>query len=490
MPISSTKYGAKEKNLKKKTNLPHFFRMKNIYIGLLGLLALVACDDTTDTLGLYPESDEISTSSAIFDVHTKTLKMERVLSNNTKCYLGKVTDPETDAEIKADFLAQFNTLENYEFPDAELMVKNEAGEIEADSVEIRLYFEDFFGDATTPMKLHVYELNPDNIISEEEDYYSDIDLAAYTKPGQAPLVEKVFAATDYSVDESVSESSNYYKNVRIVLPKEYGTYILKKYYENPQNFANSYNFIRNVCPGFYFQLAGGNGTMLYLDVSTLNVYFRYKEKGEIVDGMSRFSATPEVIQSNRIENSNLDALAAQTQYTYLKTPAGLCTEMTLPIDEIYKSHPTDSISRAQITLTRYNSYEQDKYALGTPQTLLMVRKQDMEKFFSNKQVADNRTSYTTSFDENYNTYTFSNISRLISFSRNERLLEAAKEGITPEEWTAQHPDWNKVALIPVTVSTNTSGYQVSVTHDMKMNSVRLVGGETPIRMQVIYSKFN
>ncbi len=465
--------------------------MKSIYVGLLGLLlALTACDDNTSTLGLYPDTDEIDTSDSILDVRTRTSKLERIPSNSTTCYLGRVTDPETNAEIKSEFLAQFNTLENYDLPPFKDMVKNEAGEIEADSVELRLYFEDYFGDANNPMKVNVYELDSENIISEEGTYYSDINLSSYAKPNTAPLARKVFTATDYTVDENTSSSSDYYKNIRIILPKEYGTYILRKYYENPQFFENSYTFIRNVCPGFYFQLAGGNGTMLYLDVSTLNIYFRYMEDENVIDGMSRFAATPEVIQSNRIENSNLDDLVAQTQCTYLKTPAGLCTEMTLPIDEIYANHPTDSVSRAQITLTRYNSYEQDKYALGTPQTLLMVRKQDMETFFGEKKVADGHTSYTTSFDATYNTYTFSNISRLISFCRNEKQSEARKLGITPEEWAAQNPDWNKVMLIPVTVSTNTSGYQVSVTHDMKMNSVRLVGGDTPIRMQVIYSKFN
>jgi hypothetical protein len=51
-----------------------------------------------------------------------------------------------------------------------------------------------------------------------------------------------------------------------------------------------------------------------------------------------------------------------------------------------------------------------------------------------------------------------------------------------------------VVLIPVKVSstTNSQGVsqQVSVAHDMDMNSVRLVGGPgQPIQMQVIYSKY-
>lgn len=465
--------------------------MKKKYVSfILATLLFAACDDNTSTLGIFPETDGISTSYSIYNVYTQSLLLDSVLSNSTKCYLGQVTDPETGAEIQADFLAQFNTLENYELPPYENMVKNASGEIEADSVEIRLYYDNYYGDRDNPMKMEIYELDKNNVIREDSIYYSNINLNEYIRPGQAPLTQKVFSAIDYTVNDAILGSSSYVPNVRVVLPKEYGTMILRKYYENPLFFANSFNFIRNVCPGFYFKLTGGSGTMLYMDVSTLNVFFRYKEGDQEISGMSRFSATPEVIQSNRFKNKNLTGLLDRTDCTYLKTPAGLCTELTLPVDEIYAEHAKDSVSRAQITLTRYNSLIQDQYALGTPSKILLVRKKDMYSFFEQNKVSDNRTAYTTSFDAVYNTYTFSNISRLISYCHNEKITEAKAQGLSQEEWASRTPDWNKVVLIPVTVNTNNSGAEVSVTNDMSMNSIRLVGGSTPLRMQVIYSKFN
>ncbi len=465
--------------------------MKTKYAGLLlGAIAFAACDDNTSTLGIYPGTDGISSSSSVFNVYTRSLALDSVLGNNAKCYLGQVTDPETGLEIKADFLAQFSTLENYELPAYENMVKNAAGEIEADSVEIRLYYESYYGDKNNPMKMEVYELDTANVVKEDTLYYSNADLSTYLAPNKGPIARKVFAAADYTVDENISGSSSYYPNIRVMLPKAYGTFILKKYYENPQYFANSFNFIRHVCPGFYFKLTGGNGTMIYMDVSTLNVYFRYKEGKEELAGMSRFSATPEVIQNNRFENKDLTPLLNETACTYLKTPAGLCTELSLPVDAIYNEHAGDSVSRAQITLTRYNGHSQNEYSLGIPSKILLVRKKDMYTFFEQKKVSDNRTTYITSFDETYNTYTFSNVSRLISYCYNEKIAEAAKAQLTPEEWAARNPDWNKVVLIPVTVDTDNSGTEVSVNNDMKMNSIRLVGGSTPIQMQVIYSKFN
>ena len=134
----------------------------------------------------------------------------------------------------------------------------------------------------------------------------------------------------------------------------------------------------------------------------------------------------------------------------------------------------------------------------------------MYSFFRNHNVADGRTSYTTSFSSTYNSYTFSNICRLLSYCMHEKtqaLVEENKErkskGLSTYseaewdvEWAMRNPDWNKVVLIPVATSSNSynSSYgninqQVSVSHDLSLNSVRLVGGDTKLTMQVVYSKF-
>ena len=83
----------------------------------------------------------MNASASVYVASTHSLLADSVLSNSNSSYLGRMTDPETNMQIKAEFLAQFGTLENYEFPAYDLMVKNEQGEIEADSIEIRLYFE-------------------------------------------------------------------------------------------------------------------------------------------------------------------------------------------------------------------------------------------------------------------------------------------------------------------------------------------------------------
>ena len=476
-----------------------------ILLWAAGILSLASCNDNTASMGIFPDSDGIISYPQTFEITTRSVALDSVKANSTTCFLGSITDPETGADITADFVAQFYTFEDYTFPDKSLMVKKVDGEdqrgiVWCDSIDVKLYYSSYYGDANNPMKLEAYKLDPKNILSEDSIYYTNLDLSQFKfKEGSdaMPIASRVFTPVDYNDSELTQSSSGYAAGVYMHLDRQLGQTMLEKYYENPDYYHNSYSFIRNVMPGLYFRTSAGKGTMLKLYVSTMNLYFRYYDEKEdsVLTGMARFSATPEVIQSTRFQNGKMDELVDDETCTYLKTPAGIATEMTLPINEVFAGeHVSDSISLASVTLTRYNKKDQNDYQLGTPSELLMVRKQDYHDFFSEGRVSNNRTSYTTSFSSTYNTYTFTNISRLISYCRNEKVTKAREQGITEEEWERENPDRNKVLLIPVVTSNssvNTTGnVQVSVNHDMSLNSIRLVGGNTKINMQVVYSKFH
>lgn len=455
--------------------------------------AMTSCDEDTATMGIVPDSDVISSTTHLIDFTTRTVALDSVVANSTYSYLGQVDDPETGSTVKAEFVAQFHTFENYSLPETSTIVKNDAGEIEADSVELRLYFTSYFGDGNNPMRVGVYEIDKEHVLSETDTYYSSTDLSAFIAEGAAPLTQKVFTPSDYSLDESERTSSTHYDNVRIRLPLAFGTRLLRTIVEHPEFFVDSWQFTHNVLPGFYFQVQGGTGTMLNLNVSALNVYFRYVQDDSTYVGVSRFSATPEVIQSTSIQNSNLSTLLRNDlPYTYLKSPAALATEITLPVDEVYVGHEQDSVARARIIMTCYNSLSES--AFSSPSTLLMLKKSESKSFFADHRVADGITSFTTSFEGSYNTYTFSNISRLLANLFHEKQEGMKAEGLTSEQWNTRHPDWNRVLLIPVAVTTVTNQStgvetQVGISHDFALTSVRLVGGTKPLQMQVVYSSY-
>lgn len=458
---------------------------------------LTACEEDTGSLGIVDNSDLITSSDATFEVRSASVLLDSVVANSAKSYLGEVIDEQTQTSIRAEFLTQFHTFEDYKLPDASLIVKNDAGEYEADSVEVRLYFQKFYGLVNNPMKILVYELDKDNILREDSTYYSNIRISDYVAADAQPLASKVFTPVDYNLPESERTSTERYANVQVRLPKTYGTRILRSAIEHPEWFANSWQFIHHVCPGLYFKLQSGTGTMLELDVSALNVFFRYRDADEdtIYQAVSRFSATAEVIQSTSFRNSDLQFLINDPKpYTYLKSPAGIATELTLPVDEVFQGHEGDSINRARLILTRMNSTSQSDNVLPAPQNLLLVRKRNINSFFRERSLANSVTSFTTSLDATYNTYTFNNLSTLLSYLYHEKRAGMASEGLTSAQWNATHPDWNKVLVTPVSITTNTSSsgtsYQTSVSHDFSLTSARLVGGTKPLEMQVIYSGYH
>lgn len=473
-------------------------RIKLAYIAVVATaIHFAACDENTGSMGIITDNDAISSTTETFQIHSTTLPLDSVVAGTTKSYIGQVYDPETGALVKADFMAQFHTFEDYVLPDESTIVKNDAGEIEADSVEVRLYFTDYFGDGNNPAKIYVYELDKNNILREDQTYYATDRLEQFLPEDAQPLAQKVFTPKDYSLTEAERTSSSHYDNVRIRLPKEWGTKLLQTAIAHPDYFQDSWQFIHNVLPGFYFKMQSGLGTMLTLDVSALNVYFRYVIDDSTYVGISRFSATPEVIQSSSFQNEGLDKLlnAGPQPYTYIKTPAALITELTLPVDEVYAGHETDSITRARIILSKYNSSTQSSYALDTPQQLLLLPKADLNTFFKNHKVADGIVSYTTSFASSYNTYTFENVCRLLASMHRQKVETMRNEGLSAAQYQEKYPDWNKVAVVPVVVATYTDQLtsvtrQTSVTHDFSLSSIRLKGGTEPIDMQVVYSSYH
>ena len=472
--------------------------MNKKYATLVGIaaMAFAACQDDTASLGIFAEQDLLESETKSFNITSRSHLIGTIEASSTKGYLGCVWDPETETEIRAEFIAQFHTFENYTIPSRESLKLDADGHPVADSVEVRLYFTDFYGDADNPMNISVYELDRENVFGEDNIYPSSTDIREYIPDDAKPLARKVFTVEDYTVSESQRTSTSYNKNVRVMLPISYGADILDKALNHPEYFVDSWHFLRSVCPGMAFVLEGGRGTMISLDVSALNVYFNYTKDDSTYVGIARFAATPEVIQLTQINNTGLQRLVDETDkpYTYLKSPAAIATELTLPVDEVFRGHENDSISRARVILQRYNSYEQSPYALGAPSSLLMVLKDSVYSFFAKHKTSDGKIAQTTSFTSSMNVYAFTNIGRLLANMRDIKLSGMQNEGLSEESWMAAHPDWNKVLLVPVSIKTVTNSSsnvvtQVSVVHDYSLTSTRIVGGTLPIEMNVIYSSY-
>lgn len=480
---------------------------------VIAALTFAACDDTTEGIGgsITNKIDNINISNSAFNVTTKSIVADSVLSRNNTGLIGNMKDPETGNYVKGDYMTQLSVLPTFSVDTLDYIKKANNGSIEADSCYLLVSYNASYGDTIAPMKVTAYEMTKP--MAEDQEYYSDYDA-----------FEKGWVNENnqhWSNNYNLSNTSDV-KNFKIYLNKmytkdgktykNYGSYIMQTYAEHPEYFKTNYKFLHNVCPGFYIKNVGGTGNMAKIWNTELIFYWTrhktIKAKDGVTDstavsiGYNRFDGTEEVLQLNKIENDteNLKKLASQEDWTYLKSPAGIFTEVTLPIDDIMKGHEKDTLNTATISFPRLNNVDEDNpYNFATPSTILMVQKDSLQSFFEKSKLADSRTSYTTSYSSTgtyKNAYTFQNIANLVSAMYKNK---------------GKSENWDKVVLVPVNVITTTQGYTTvisKINHDMSLASTRLIVGTDdpnkdyttdektgkklasgPIRIKVIYSKF-
>ena len=482
---------------------------------VIAALTFAACDDTTEGIGgsITNKIDNINISDSAFNVTTKSIVAGAVLSRNNTGLIGKMKDPETGNYVKGDYMTQLSVLPTFSVDTLDYIKQANGGSIEADSCYLLVSYNASYGDTIAPMKVTAYEMTKP--MAEDQEYYSDYDAFK----AEAGWVSE--NNQHWSSNYNLSNTSDV-KNFKIYLNKEYkkggktyknyGSYIMQTYAEHPEYFKTNYKFLHNVCPGFYIKNVGGTGNMAKIWNTELIFYWKRQKTIKAKDGVkdstavsigyNRFDGTEEVLQLNKIENDkkSMEKLASQEKWTYLKSPAGIFTEVTLPIDDIMKGHEKDTLNTATISFPRLNNADEDNpYNFATPSTILMVQKDSLQSFFEKSKLADNRTSYTTSYSSTgtyKNAYTFQNIANLVSAMYKNK---------------GKGENWDKVVLVPVNVITTTQGYTTvisKINHDMSLASTRLIVGTDdpdkdyttdkktgkkvasgPIRIKVIYSKF-
>lgn len=457
--------------------------MKLKFLAALGLAAtLYSCDDSTTGIGDFvANADEIPAIAETYNVTTCTNLLDSIYSRTSSAYLGKYTDPEF-GEYSAEFITQINCVEGQRFPDTFQGIEE---------TTLELYYNSYYGDSIATLRVQVDTLN--TVINDngkdKQLYYTSFNPEDFYNKNAAPLAVKDYAAYNVALADSTKSDDDYYGSISMDLGKDFCDYLTRKYEENNHhNFDDAYAFINNVLKGFYIHTTHGEGSVLYIGDIWLRMKVKYLTKGNVsgkVDSVVYmnvpFAATKEIFMSTRMQNSDKlkEFVKEDNPYTYLKTPAGLCTEVTLPLETMYEELSKDTLNSITLSLTKMKSTDEGPYKMGVPQNLLLVRKSEMISFFENNKKNDNITSFLASYDNSTNSYSFSKLNRLVSYIFSEIRNEEEKD-----------ENWDKVLLIPVTTELDSEKNVVSISHDMEVNAARLVRGteEEPLNIKVIITK--
>ncbi len=554
MPATSStiKYGkplqTKKKNKNQDTKI-----MKAKY-ALIALLAITfwGCDDNTAGLGLemFPGSDQnINGKLSTFDVTTESVHAGKIYAMSNVGYVGKFTD-ETFGTYQAGFLAQLNCPQGMIFPEAfsgttasgkgkmmtnfdnvadgvsgnYTIIKDKNGKpIGNCQINIYLWYDSYFGDSLTACRLSMYVLDKkkgNKYWSEDPDaHYTNIDPTEYYDSTTSLLGSKSYTAVDLSISDSIRNLSTYTPYIRITLDQTKTQDLGLKLLEGGRT-EDLYKKFQSIFPGVYVKSDYGDGTILYASSIQMDVAFLEHARDSITGGLLHtsagkdsviyagrsFTSTREIIQANRLENDTekIQECINDPKCTYLKSPAGIFTQLTLPVSQIAEKLQGDTLNAVKLGIPIYNETSDKKFGMSTPKNVLLIRKKYKDSFFKKNKLSDGITSSlfsptTTGFTQ----YTFNNITQMINDCLKDGEREKAEKSLpmtlkitnslgeekdqvvtTIEEWE-KYSDWNKFILIPVLVTTDSSSSNnyygssnnvISIQHDLKPGYARLKGG--------------
>lgn len=386
-------------------------KIKPILIGLgVGITILSGCNDDLNLVGstIQPDGDRMSVHVDTFQMQAKTILMDSVYARTTNGLLGEFHDP-LYGDVKSDYICQFYCPEDFKF-------RHEPIDKRIDSVDFKILYSSWIGDSLTPLRAQVYLVTKEL----ERDFYTNFDPEKYCDMTQS-LGMQTYTAHDNSVPDSVRYYKNasgeytFYPSVTIRMPKEFGQKFYDETIQNPATFKDQDAF-NEFFPGLYVTNTYGSGNIIKVDYSSISIYYRYNVKGSAgqdsaVYASETFNVTKEVLQLNRFKNTDLETLLNDT-VAYLKTPAGVYTQLSIPAQDIAERIDERVINEIPLTIKALPQ-EQWQWALTAPANLLLIPKDSLSTFFINNKIEDSNTAYRADYSSSTRTYAFGNIANLM-----------------------------------------------------------------------------
>lgn len=462
-------------------------KLKSLYKALLAILIVIsatACDDTLDKVGftIQPDKDRLKLGMDTLNLQTRTVEVGDFFAKTKYPVLGEYADP-VFGSIKSNYIGEFYYPTGSGFKDGAIV----------DSARVVVSYSSMLGDSLTPMQLNVYEvikpLQGDNINPAEF-----VDLSA-------PIGTQSFTGrnrTFRTVTQSSGRGTETFRvyDIRVPLPQSLATDFLNEYKKPGHGKLTDTDTFKEFFPGLYFTTSFGNGTILNVSLTSLYIHYHYVDKGGSSKGTDttrvdalRLNITPEVSQINYIENKNEQLLVPNNTHTYVKSPAGVNTEIVFPFSdpEIHSKLENQALNMAKLNIFAKPEPTQNiTVKLSPPQYLLLINKDSLNGFFEQRKLPDNVTSYVGAFQPTTYSYAFTNISAMVNHYRSENKNETTGE-YEPFDLTYH--------LVPVDVTFATDQYgrqttqPIAVYNQMQPAAVMLDTPEQKLKLEMIFSNF-
>ena len=390
-------------------------KQKNLLnIVLLTLLAFIySCDDSLKDLGftIQPDTDRITVGADSLFLTARTISVDSLLPDGmfakTKSpVLGEYIDP-LFGTIKSDFVGEFYYPQGKNFPVGATI----------DSVKVAVFYKSWRGDSVAPMGLSVYEVNKN---LPKGSHYTNFDPTGYID-SSSPIGKAIFTPANIEVSIAERQQQDYYHRAFVDLPKSLGERILQLSETVPVDSLDT-DLFKKYFKGLYMTTEFGSGAIVTVDHTYLYIHFKYLDKkgsstkqDTIRSSNMILNTTPEVIQINQIKNKNDKLLKENIDYAYVKSPAGVFTEIHFPFSDKAEKLKNQALNLAKLTITALPEVDSNlKFKLPPSPYMLLINKDDMKEFFEQRKLPDNITSFYAPLDKTTYTYSFGNISTMIN----------------------------------------------------------------------------
>ncbi len=394
--------------------------IKGLFLIFAAIITL-SCNDTLDQVGftIQPGKDRLGLGVDTLDLQARTLQADSVYNKTKNPVLGEYADPVFGA-IRSSYIGEFYFPEGTGFKDG----------AHIDSVRVIVSYTTMMGDSLEPMELSVFEVNKS---LKGVNNYTHIDPAEYVNLA-TPLGSQVFTGKNSTYRTESYQASDYSTvtynvyDIIVKLPNALGDNFLTEYRKPGHGKMLNADTFREFFKGLYFAPTFGKSTIVNVDATSLYVHYHYLDKNgsstkqdTIRTDAIRLNITPEVAQLNYIENNNNTLLDENDQYTYVKSPAGVNTEITFPLSELHDKIKSQALNLANFTVYAVpDASENPMVKISPPDYLLLINKDSLNGFFEQRRLIDNVTSFISSkFDATTYSYKFSNISTMINHYNQE-----------------------------------------------------------------------
>ena len=445
-------------------------------VGLLALglasLSTSCAEDNLSAIGesIQPGRDKVTGRATTLTFEATTVATPTLYTDGTTSLLGTLIG-ETGSTVSGEFVKQVRTAEGLTFEGAG------NAQLTIDSVDFRIYSDRTEGDAAAQIKVNVYELakpltTAGTTSQSLAQYREGATLlgAATLQPKAGQLVAQNSPLRYFTIPLDVSLGKRIYEASVSPTRKD--------------AFSTQERFDREIFHGFYVAPVTGRGFLLEVTEVALMIHYSIpnpQKPTERIKYTKAFVDTKLTTRRNALSSGDVSKLTApSTEYSYVKSPAGVTTEYTLSVTELQKLLKTvpspsttpaaDFIGRSWMLADANFSVPvqaQNGQRTNQPDYLLLLPADKVQEYFKAEvQTIESGKSYISKkYTASDKAYKFNNIARIVTEHLAKHATYSAATG-----WTITTP--LQLRLVPVSLTTM-NGSSVLISELLRPSFLRL-----------------